>query len=107
MLILSDCHSCLQSQPDDDHEAEDEKHHLEGEAEETDNDFIDDDEPDESDSDAVAETRSAIKALRNRRVFKETTLSCPLCQDLRVVLRHLLALEWFQIIHNVQFADGQ
>jgi hypothetical protein len=34
-------------------------------------------------------------------------LSCPLCQDLRVVLRHLLALEWFQIIHNVQFADGQ
>lgn len=93
MLILSDCHSCLQSQPDDDHEDEDEKHHLEGEAEETDNDFIDDDEPDESDSDAVAETRSAIKALRNRRVFKETNLSCPLCQDLRVVLRRLLALE--------------
>ncbi len=93
-IIFSNCHSFPQSQPDDSREDEDEKHYLEGEAEETDNDFIDDDDqPDETDSDAVAETRSAIKALRNRRVFKETHLSCPLCKDLRNVLRHLLALE--------------
>jgi hypothetical protein len=28
--------------------------------------------------------------LRNRRNWKETEFQCPLCADLRVVLRHLL-----------------
>jgi transcription elongation factor Elf1 len=28
--------------------------------------------------------------LRNRRKWKETEFECPLCADLRVVLRHLL-----------------
>ncbi len=71
----------------------DERDQYEDEAEESDEDFIDDDEPDESDSDAVAMTRSAIAALRNRRSFKETNEGCLLCQDFRVLLRHILGLE--------------
>jgi len=71
----------------------DDRQVFEDEAEESDNDFIDDDEPDESDSDAEAMTRSACKALRNRQTFRETNSGCQLCQDMRVVMRHLLGLE--------------
>jgi len=55
-------------------------------------DFINDDEeePDESDADAQEMTRETCDALRNRRKWKETEFKCPLCADLRVVLRHLL-----------------
>jgi hypothetical protein len=54
-------------------------------------DFIDDDEePDESDADAQEMTRTTCNALRNRRNWKETEFQCPLCADLRIVLRHLL-----------------
>ena len=69
----------------------DERRQYEDEAEESDcNDIIDDDEPDESDDEAKKMTRSACDALRNRRAWKETEFECPLCADLRVVLRHLL-----------------
>lgn len=71
----------------------DERHQYEDEAEESDEDFIDDDEPDESDPDAAAMTKSAIAALRNRRSFQESNMQCLLCQDFRVLLRHLLGLE--------------
>jgi hypothetical protein len=70
------------------------KHRYEDEAEESDNDFIDDDdEVDESSSDAQIEARAAIRGLRNRQTWKETHLTCALCQDMRVVFRHLLGLE--------------
>ncbi len=65
-----------------------------GEAEESNNDdgdsFIDDNEPDESDSDAQKLTKSTIAALRNRRSWKETEFQCPLCADLRAILKLLL-----------------
>ena len=69
------------------------RHQYEDEAAESENDICTDDEPDESDSDAAAMTRSACKALRNRRTFQETNLGCSLCQDFRVVIRHLLGME--------------
>ena len=76
---------------------EDEKTRYEDEAEESDdNDFIDDeddendDEPDESDDDVKDMAKTTFAALRNRRKWKESEFQCPLCADLRVVLRHLL-----------------
>ncbi len=74
-------------------DALDERREYEDEAEESDEDFIDDDEPDESDSDAAAMTHVAANALRNRQTFRETTLGCPLCQDMRIIMRHLLGLD--------------
>jgi hypothetical protein len=68
----------------------DKRHQYEDEADETDADFIDDNDPDESDSDAQQMTKEAVAALRNRRKWKETEFECPLCADLRVVLGHLL-----------------
>ncbi len=53
-------------------------------------DFIDDEEADESDADDERERATTCEALRNRRKWKETEFECPLCADLRVVLRHLL-----------------
>ncbi len=53
-------------------------------------DFIDDDEADESDPDAQEQAKTACEALRNRRKWKETEFECPLCADLRVIVRHLL-----------------
>jgi hypothetical protein len=71
----------------------DEKHALEGEAEESvhesDESFIDD-EPDESDSDAQQLAKSTCASLRNRRTWKESEFQCPLCADLRAVLKLLL-----------------
>ena len=76
---------------------EDLRQQYEGEAEESDvNDFIndddddDDDEPDESGDDAKDMAKSTFAALRNRRAWKETEFECPVCADLRVILRHLL-----------------
>jgi len=63
---------------------------LQGEAEESDNDFIDDDEPDESDSDAAAEVRSAVASLRNRHAWTVTKTGCAVCKDLQLILRHIL-----------------
>ena len=66
----------------------DAKHQYEDEAEEDDDDFIDD-SPDESDSEAGRQVRQSCAALRNRRKWSET-VECPLCADLRVVLKHLM-----------------
>jgi len=90
--------SCVDNDCDSSHTQNDEeldfKHQYEDEAEESDNDFIDDDdEVDESSSDAQIEARAAIRGLRNRQTWKETHLTCALCQDMRVVFRHLLGLE--------------
>ena len=63
---------------------------YEDEAEEDNDSFIDDDEPDESNSDAQEMTREACASLRNRRKWKETASECLLCADLRIVLKHLL-----------------
>ena len=72
----------------------DEKHALEGEAEESvrdsDDSFIDNDEPDESDSDAQQLAKSTCASLRNRRTWKETEFQCPLCADMRAILKLLL-----------------
>ena len=69
----------------------DEKHQYEDEAEESSmGDFIDDAEADESDADDEQELATTCEALRNRRKWKETEFECPLCADLRVVLRNLL-----------------
>ncbi len=68
-----------------------EKHELEDEAAESDNNFIDDD-PDESDSDAAAMVQQEARALRNRTNWKENHTACWLCKDMRAVLRHLLGL---------------
>ena len=79
--------------PQDNDGSKDEKQQYEDEAEESSmGDFIDDgeEEPDESDPDAQEMTRTAFAALRNRRNWKEAEFQCPLCADLRVVLRHLL-----------------
>ena len=97
--------NCFQDSNSED--ALDERREYEDEAEESDDDFIDDDEPDESDPDAAAMTRSAIVALRNRRSFQETNESCLLCQDFRVLFRHLLGLEWATRIPNVISKDDQ
>jgi hypothetical protein len=68
---------------------------YEGEAEESDMDdsFIDDADPDESDDEAKEMTRETCESMRNRRKWKETEFECPLCADLRVVLKHLLRRE--------------
>lgn len=54
----------------------------------------DEDMNDDTDSDfkrfAISE---ACAALRNRRKFKASQNTCPLCADLRVVLGHLLGLK--------------
>ena len=54
----------------------------------------DEDVTDDSDSDfkriAISE---ACAALRNRRKFKASQNTCPLCADLRVVLGHLLGFK--------------
>jgi hypothetical protein len=65
---------------------------YEGEAEESDMDdsFIDDADPDESDEEARQMTRDTCESMRNRRKWKESEFECPLCADLRVVLKHLL-----------------
>ena len=69
----------------------DEKHQYEDEAEESSmGDCIDDAEADESDADDEQELATTCEALRNRRKWKETEFECPLCADLRVVLRNLL-----------------
>jgi hypothetical protein len=52
-------------------------------------DFIDDAEADENDVDE-RELAKTCAAVRNRRKWKETEFECPLCADLRVVLRNLL-----------------
>ena len=82
----------MMTNSDQDHEeALDEKQQYEGEAEESSmSDFIDDEEADESDADDERERATTCEALRNRRKWKETEFECPLCADLRVVLRHLL-----------------
>lgn len=77
-------------QDDNDDDELDNKEEFEDEAEEDNDSFINDDEPDESDSDAQQMTRDTCAALRNRKKWKETTTECPLCADLRVVLRYLL-----------------
>jgi hypothetical protein len=70
-----------------------EKHQYEDEAEETDDGFInDDDETDASGSVNAAELKSACAALRNRRSWRAMQSACPVCADLRVILRHLLDL---------------
>ena len=69
-----------------------EKHPMEDEAEESDNDFIDDGDADESDSDAAAMVRAESRALRSRTNWKENQQSCLLCKDMRAVLRHLLGM---------------
>ena len=97
--------NCLQESENEDDL--DERHKYEDEAEESDEDFIDDDEPDESDPDAATMTKSAIAALRNRRSFQESNIQCLLCQDFRVLLRHLLGLEWSTRIPNKIFQDAQ
>jgi hypothetical protein len=71
----------------------DQKNKYEGEAEESDMDesFIDDEEePDESNDEARELTRSTCAALRNRRSWKETEFECPLCADIRAILKLLL-----------------
>lgn len=71
----------------------DKKHALEGEAEESvhdSNDSFIDDEPDESDSDAQQLARSTCASLRNRRTWKESEFQCPLCADLRAILKLLM-----------------
>ena len=95
--------------------SDDDKHPYEGEAEEAefdeesdgdeDDEESDGDEDDASDvedaqydDDAHTERRraavsEACAALRNRRSFKASRNTCPLCADLRVVLSHLLGLE--------------
>ena len=83
----------LRLRPQDNDGDQNEKHQFEDEAEESSiEDFIDDEEeePDESDADAQEMTRATCDALRNRRNWKEAEFQCPLCADLRVVLRHLL-----------------
>jgi hypothetical protein len=65
---------------------------YEGEAVESDNDFIDDDEPSDSSS-TRHELHAAVKAVRNRRSWKASQSNCALCADIRVVLCHLLGLE--------------
>jgi hypothetical protein len=52
-------------------------------------DFIND-EPDEEDDNARAMTKNTINALRNRRKWQESEFQCPLCADMRVILRTLL-----------------
>jgi hypothetical protein len=66
---------------------------YEDEAEESDVDDFIDDEPDEEDEHAKKMTKRAINALRNRRQWQESEFQCPLCEDMRVVLRHLLQLD--------------
>jgi hypothetical protein len=71
----------------------DKKHALEGEAEESvhdSNDSFIDDEPDESDSDAQQLARLMCASLRNRRTWKESEFQCPLCADLRAILKLLM-----------------
>jgi hypothetical protein len=85
--IVSVLNICAQDPNSDEN-----KNEYEDEAEESDmdDDFIDDAEPDESNDEAQALARETCDALRNRRKWKETEFECPLCADLRVVLRHLL-----------------
>jgi hypothetical protein len=73
----------------------DEKQQYEDEAVESDCDFIDDEDPDESCSSAAEEVRSAVAAVRNRHSWQNAfdRPSCPLCADLKVVLSHLLGLD--------------
>ena len=71
----------------------DEKENFEDEAEESDLDFIDDTNPDESDSDAAEMATETCAAMRNRRTWKASQNSCPLCADLRIVLGHLHGLD--------------
>jgi hypothetical protein len=80
--------------PDDDHL--DASGQYEDEAEESSDDFIDDDEleSDASHDDTDGEVRLACAALRNRRTWRATERSsCPLCADMRTVLSHLLGLD--------------
>ena len=85
--IVSVLNICAQDPNSDEN-----KNEYEDEAEESDmdDDFIDDAEPEESNDEAQALARETCDALRNRRKWKETEFECPLCADLRVVLRHLL-----------------
>ena len=79
---------CAQT-PNSDHDT---KNEYEDEAEESENDddFIDDAEPDESDEEAKVMTRETCESLRNRRKWKESEFECPLCADIRAILRLLL-----------------
>jgi hypothetical protein len=91
----------------DDDGSLDQKHQYEDEAAESSIcDFIDDEEePDESDADAQEMTRTTCNALRNRRNWKETEFQCPLCADLRVVLRHLLHRKWSIMTNDSDWND--
>lgn len=72
----------------------DTKHQYEDEANESDNDFIDDSEPDESNSSAADMARTTIRSLRNRVTWKQLRdTHCPLCNDMRTVLRSLLQMD--------------
>jgi regulator of sirC expression with transglutaminase-like and TPR domain len=71
----------------------DEKQQFEDEAVESDFDFIDDDDPDESSEDVGQQVREAAAALRNRRSWQSMRAPCPTCGDLRAILRHLLGGE--------------
>jgi hypothetical protein len=82
--MISDYMSLQKSQDTD------EKQTYEDEADEDDEAFIDDDEPDESNDEASGMVRDTIESLRNRRKWKESEFECPLCADLRVVINHLL-----------------
>jgi hypothetical protein len=69
---------------------------YEGEAEESSDDFIDDEAPgsDDSDDGAAQEVRLACASLRNRRTWRAAKRSsCLLCADMRTVLCHLLGLD--------------
>ncbi len=72
-----------------------EKHKYEDDAEESDMDsFIDDEEPDESDSEAQQMVFKTAKSLRNRRSWRtHEVTACALCNDMRIVLGHLLGID--------------
>ena len=72
----------------------DTKHQYEDEANESDNDFIDDSEPDESNSSAADMARTTIRSFRNRETWQQLRdTHCPLCNDMRTVLRSLLQMD--------------
>jgi hypothetical protein len=53
---------------------------YEDEAQESDNDFIDDSDVDESDSDAVDLAKQLSSKLKNRKSWMELSSTCPTCR---------------------------
>ena len=64
---------------------------IEYETEDTDDDFIND-VPSDSASASSTEARGAIASMRNRHAYQQQQTACPMCADMRIVLRHLLGL---------------